>query len=67
MKKCAKTFQDARSVSAQEAVYRFLGLLLHKSDFQTIWIPSGMPHERVHLLKPKYLLSNMEDDEENVL
>ncbi|CAG2255006.1 unnamed protein product [Mytilus edulis] len=57
MKKCAKTFQDARSVSAQEAVYRFLGLPLHKSDFQTIWIPSGMPHERVHLLKPKYLLS----------
>ncbi|CAC5361420.1 unnamed protein product [Mytilus coruscus] len=66
MKKCAKTFQDARSVSAQEAVYRLLGLPLLKSDFQTIWIPSGMPHERVHLLKPKYLLSNMEDDEENV-
>jgi hypothetical protein len=66
MKKCAKSFQDARSVSAQEAVYRVLGLPLHKSDFQTVWIPTGMPHQRVRLLKPKYLLEKMESDEENI-
>lgn len=36
MKICAKTFQDARSVGAQEAVYRFLGLHLHKSGFHLV-------------------------------
>jgi hypothetical protein len=53
-------------VSAQEAVYRLLGLPLHIFDFQAVWIPTGMPHQRVHLLKPKHLLSALEDEEENV-
>jgi hypothetical protein len=33
---------------------------------QSVWIPTGMPHQRVHLLKPKHLLSALEDEEENV-
>ena len=66
MRKCAQAFTNSRTVSAQEATYRLLGLPLHKSDFNTVWIPTGLPHQRVRILKPKSLLQDMEDDEENI-
>ncbi|XP_061170416.1 uncharacterized protein LOC133179738 [Saccostrea echinata] len=66
MKACAKTFTNARSVSAQESVYRILGLPLYKSDFTAVWIPTGLPHQRVHLLKPISVLQGLDDDSENI-
>ncbi|MES9882265.1 MAG: DUF6570 domain-containing protein, partial [Sedimenticola sp.] len=66
MKKCARAFTNSRSVSAQEAIYRVLGLPLHKSDFQTIWIPTGLPHQRVHLLKSNSVLDTLEEEDENI-
>lgn len=66
MKKCGQAFVNARSLSAQEAAYRTIGLPLYKSDFQTIFIPSGPPDQRVTILKPKYLLNKLEDDDEDV-
>ena len=49
MKKCGQAFLNARSVSAQEGDYRLLGLPLYKSNFDSIWIPTGLPKERVSL------------------
>jgi hypothetical protein len=66
MKRCGQAFLNARSVTAQEAAYRVLGLPLHKSNFQTVWIPTGLPTERVGLLKPSTVLTNMEDDDEDI-
>ena len=66
MKKCGQTFLNARSVSVQEAAYRLLGLPLYKSNFDSVSIPSGLPEERVRLLKSLNTLDNLDDDDENV-
>ena len=49
MKKVAYCFLNAREVSAQEAVYRVLGLPLYRSNFQTVFIPTDLPQNRVLL------------------
>ena len=40
-----QTFLNAWSVTAQEAVYRVLGLPLHKSNNLSVWLPDGLPNE----------------------
>lgn len=66
MKKCGQAFLNSRSVSAQEAVYRALGLPLYKSNFTTVWIPTGLPSERIRLLKPTYVLQNLDDADSDI-
>lgn len=64
MKQYGQAFLNAWSVTAQEAAYRILGIPLHKSNFQSVWIPAGLPNERVGLVKSSRTLSNLEDDDE---
>ena len=66
MNKVADAFASSRNVSAQEAVYRLLGLPLYVSNFKTIWIPTGFPHQRVRILKTQALITAMEDDEPDI-
>ncbi|WAR30905.1 PIF1-like protein [Mya arenaria] len=66
MKKVAFAFSNARTVSAQEAAYRVLGLPLYVSNFTTVWIPSGLPENRIRILKSKQQLNALDDDDENV-
>lgn len=66
MKQYGQAFLNAWSVTAQEAAYRILGIPLHKSNFQSVWIPTGLPNERVGLVKSSRTLSNLEDDDEVV-
>ena len=66
MNKVADAFASSRNVSAQEAVYRLLSLPLYVSNFKTIWIPTGFPHQRVRILKTQALITAMEDDEPDI-
>ena len=67
MKQCGQAFLNSQSVTAQEAAYRVHGLPLHKSNFQSVWIPTGLLNKRVGLIKPSTPLSNLEDDDGDVL
>ena len=66
MKEVASCFLNAREVSAQEAVYRVLGLPLHRSTFQTVFIQTDLPENRVVFLKPKSVLENLDEESEDV-
>ena len=66
MSKVADAFANSRAVSAQEAVYRLLGLPLYQSNFKTVWIPTGYPERRVRILKSQTQLASMEDDEPDI-
>jgi hypothetical protein len=66
MKKCGQAFINSRSVTAQEAAYRALGLPMYKSNFTTVWIPTGLPSERISLLKPSYVLQNLDDADNDI-
>ncbi|WAR11596.1 PIF1-like protein, partial [Mya arenaria] len=66
MKKCGQAFLNSRSVTAQEAAYRALGLPLYKSNFSTVWIPTGLPSQRISLLKPSYVLQRLDDMDNDV-
>ena len=66
MKKVAFAFSNARNVSAQEAAYRILSLPLYSSNITTVWIPSGLPENRIRVLKSKDQLQALDDDDENV-
>ena len=66
MNKVADAFANSRAVSAQEAVYRLLGLPLYQSSFKTVWVPTGYPKRRKRILKSQNQLSSMEDDESDI-
>ncbi|XP_052809481.1 uncharacterized protein LOC128237946 [Mya arenaria] len=66
MKKCGQAFLNSRSVTAQEAANRALGLPLYKSNFSTVWIPTGLPSQRISLLKPSYVLQRLDDMDNDV-
>ncbi|XP_030849505.1 uncharacterized protein LOC105444942 [Strongylocentrotus purpuratus] len=66
MKHIASCFLNVREVSAQETVYRVLGLPLYRSTFQTVFIQTDLPENRVVFLKPKCVLQGMDADSEDV-
>ena len=59
-------FLNSVEISAQEAVYIVLQLLMKKSSRQVIFINTTPPNERVQLLKPINDIQEMEDDCEDV-
>ena len=66
MRKVGNVFLSHREVSAQEAVYRLLSIPLKKSSRMTIFVNTGMPETRVHILKPKRELEDLPDESEDI-
>ena len=66
MKRCGKSFLNSRTITAQESAYRILGMPLYKSDSQIVWIPTGLPHQRISVIRPLSYLGNLEDDDEDI-
>ncbi|XP_078312811.1 uncharacterized protein LOC144619258 [Crassostrea virginica] len=66
MKNCAKSFLNAREISAQEAVYRLLSFPLFKCSFRTVFVPADLPKNRVSFLKPLSVIKAMDHDEEDI-
>ena len=66
MKKVGNVFLSHREVSAQEAVYRLLSIPLKKSSRQTVFVNTGMPETRIHILKPKRDLEDLPEESEDI-
>ncbi len=60
------TFLNYSEISAQEAAYGVLGLPLTRSSRDVLFIPTGLPHERVGLVKSRQELQKLDDDSEDV-
>ena len=59
-------FLNSVEISAQEAVYIALQLLMRKSSRQVTFINTSPPEERVQLLKPMNEIEQLEDDSDDV-
>ena len=59
-------FLNSVEISAQEAVYIVLQLLMKKSSRQVVFINTMPPDERVQLLKPIEEIKEMEDQCEDI-
>ena len=66
LKKIGSTFLTHREVSAQEAVYRVLGLPMLACNVKRIFVPSDLPEDRVRLLKPLAILRELDPDSTDI-
>lgn len=66
MKKLGNVFLGAREVSAQEAAYRALSFPLQKRSRQVIFLNTGMPEERIKLVKSSAKLKSLDPGSEDV-
>jgi len=66
MKKIGSVFLTHREVSAQEAVFRLLGLTMLSCSIKRVFVPTDLPDNRVRILKPSQYLEILDLDSENV-
>ena len=66
LKKLGAAFLKSREVSAQETAYRLLSLPLKRSSRRVIFVNTSPIEKRVSLLKPKHVLDEMEDEDDNI-
>ncbi|XP_062607978.1 uncharacterized protein LOC134269784, partial [Saccostrea cucullata] len=66
LKKLGNVFLTHREVSAQEAVYRVLSMPLKKTSRQVVFINTSIPNERIHILKSKVQLEQLDVDSDDV-
>lgn len=59
-------FLNAVEISAQEAVYICLQLPMKKASRQVVFVNTSPPEQRVTLLKPKYVLDSMHEDDDDI-
>lgn len=59
-------FLNAVEISAQEAAYICLQLPFKRSSRQVVFVNTSPPDERVSLLKPQYLLKQMDENDEDI-
>lgn len=59
-------FLNAVEISAQEAAYICLQLPLKRSSRQVVFVNTSPPDDRVSLLKPQYILQQMDEDDEDI-
>ena len=59
-------FPTHREVSAQEAVYRFLSMPMKKCSRQVVFINTSLPSERIHILKCRHQLQQLDPDNDDV-
>ena len=66
LKKLGNVFPTHREVSAQEAVYRFLSMPMKKCSRQVVFINTSLPSERIHILKCRHQLQQLDPDNDDV-
>ena len=67
IRKVGSAFLTHREVSAQEAVYRILSLPMKQLSRSVVFIDTNPKNERIAVLKPSSALSQLHDDDTNVL
>ena len=66
LKKLGNVFLTHREVSAQEAVYRLLSMPMKKCSRQVVFINTSLPSERIHILKCRQQLQELDPDSDDV-
>ena len=66
LRKVSNQFLNSVEIGAPEAAYICLQLPLKRSSRSVIFVNTNIPEKRVFLLKPKSVLSNMDDDDEDI-
>jgi hypothetical protein len=66
LRKVGNVFLNYSEISAQEAAYGVLGIPLTNSSRDTIFIPTGLPEERVVLVKSEAELQKLPNDSEDI-
>lgn len=66
LKKFGNVFLTHREVSAQEAVYRALSMPLKKTSKKSIFINTSIPSDRIHILKSKNQLEQLDGESDDV-
>ncbi|XP_062618879.1 uncharacterized protein LOC134280486 [Saccostrea cucullata] len=56
-------FRKSREVSEHEAIARILSFPLRKSNTEVLFIQTDFKENRTRLIKPRYILEKMEDDD----
>ena len=65
-KKLGKVFMNARVLSAQEAAVRSVGIPLRNFTRTIVFVNTNYPSNRVHILKSKYELDQLDADSEDI-
>jgi len=66
VKKIGSVFLTHREVSAQEAVFRLLGLTMLSCSVKRVFVPTDLPDNRVRISKPSQCLEILDLDPEDV-
>ena len=66
LKKVGSVFLNSREVSAQEATFRILSIPLKQCSRAVVFVNTAPPDKRVSLLKPRKVLEEMNDDDEEI-
>jgi len=66
LKKVGSVFLTHREVSAQEAVFRLLGLTMLSCSIKRVFVPTDLPQNRVRILKASKHLETLDPDSEDV-
>ena len=66
LQKVGAVFLSSREISAQEATFRLLSIPLKQSSKAVVFVNTSSKDKRVSLLKPKQVLEEMNDDDEDI-
>jgi len=66
MKKIGSVFLTHREVSAQEAVFRLLGLTMLSCSVKRVFVPTDLPDNKVRILKLSRWLQILDSNSEDV-
>lgn len=59
-------FPTHREVYAQKAVYRFLSMPMKKCSRQVVFTNTSLPSDRIHILKCRQQLQQLDPDNDDV-
>ncbi|KAK3100749.1 hypothetical protein FSP39_024640 [Pinctada imbricata] len=66
LKSIGNVFLKSREVSQHEAVARLVGLPLKETNTPVLFIPTGYKNQRTRMIKPRYVLEKMKDDDTDI-
>jgi len=66
MRKIGSVFLNHREVSAQEAIFRLVGLTMLLCSVKRVFMPTDLLDNRVHILKASRYLESLDADSEDI-
>ncbi|KAK3098765.1 hypothetical protein FSP39_022868 [Pinctada imbricata] len=66
LKSIGNVFLKSREVSQHEAIARLVGLPLKETNTPVLFIPTGYKNQITRMIKPRYVLEKMKDDDTDI-